>query len=158
MADLGEINWSDVLTTRDVDVAVDMFTLKFVQVLDLHAPWIIFQQRKDFCPWITDNMKDLMKQRDDWKSKSKALAINSQGLPSEDQLEAWRKFKIFRNKVNNKMEYDEIQYKRNKLEENINCPDKTWKLAKNFMNWKTNGSRTQKLVKKQSYYQGYIYC
>ena len=102
ISDISAVDWSVVFACRDVDLAVDIFTRKFCQVLDTHAPWIIFQQRKHFSPWITDDLKELMKQREFYKEKAKYLASISPSHVTEEQTEAWEKFKFFRNKVNNK--------------------------------------------------------
>ena len=45
----------------DLDMAVYIFTEKFKFVLNHHAPWIIFQLRKNYSPWLTKETKDLMK-------------------------------------------------------------------------------------------------
>ena len=50
ITDLAVVDWSDIYASKDVDEAVDLFTKKFRQVLNVHAPWIIFQQRKNFSP------------------------------------------------------------------------------------------------------------
>ena len=55
-----------------------MFTKKFKHVLNIHAPWIIFQQRKFICPWITEDTKKLMVQRDQLKQRAKELAVRDQ--------------------------------------------------------------------------------
>ena len=143
IADLSEVDWADVYTCTDVDLAVDIFTRKFRQVLNVHAPWVIFQQRKHFTPWITDETKDLMVQRDLWKQKAKDLALISPGTASDEEKKAWTEYKSYRNKINNKKGFDELQYKKNKFEENANSPDKSWKCAKNFMKWKSTGTPAQ---------------
>ena len=143
LTDLSHVNWSDIYTCDDLELAVDIFTRKFRQVLNVHAPWIIFQQRKHFSPWITDEMKELMIERDRWKQRARDLSLISHGITTEEERSAWNQFKVFRNKVNNKKKYDERDFKREKLEENIGCPDKTWKTAKSFMNWKSTGTPAQ---------------
>ena len=90
-----------------MEVAVDIFTRKFLQVLNVHAPWIIFQQRKHFSPWITDELKELIKERDGWKQKAKDLAIMSDGATTEEEKHAWNQFKFIRNKINNRKTHDE---------------------------------------------------
>ena len=55
--DLAEVDWTEVLTSREVDEAVCCFTSKFKYILDMHAPWTIFQQRKSFKPWISSETK-----------------------------------------------------------------------------------------------------
>ena len=71
-----------------------------------HAPWVKFQKRKLFCPWLTKETKEtmqIMQQRDKLKQRSKDLALRDSNLNvvSEEQQQAWKEFKDMRNKVNN---------------------------------------------------------
>ena len=61
LSDVADINWVDVLSCPDLDYAVELFTEKFRSVLDIHAPWIVFQQRKNHKPWISPQTLELMK-------------------------------------------------------------------------------------------------
>ena len=72
-------------TSNDIDAAVDIFTSKFRSVLNQHAPWIIFQLRKSFCPWLTEATKELMTQRDLWKVKARDLASANPAEVTVDQ-------------------------------------------------------------------------
>ena len=60
---------------QDVSIAADIFIRKFVEVLNNHAPWIIYQERKHYAPWLTDQTKELMTARDKWKKKAEELSI-----------------------------------------------------------------------------------
>ena len=60
---------------------------------------------------------------------------------TKEKQHAINMFKHYRNKVNNKKKYDEMQYKKQKLEANKYSPEATWKLSKKFMNWKSVGSQ-----------------
>ena len=146
ITDMKTVDWTEVYASNDLEEAVDIFTRKFRHVLNCHAPWIIFQHRKRFSPWLTDETKELMTQRDKWKKIAKDLAINSPGCASEEQKEAWQQFKHYRNKVNNKKKHDEKDFKRKKLEEVRDSPEKTWKCTKNFMSWKSPGLPSQLVV------------
>ena len=42
LADLGAVDWTDVLVTTDLDKAVDILTNKLNFILNQHAPWILF--------------------------------------------------------------------------------------------------------------------
>ena len=64
LTDLSSVDWSEVYASNDIDTAVEIFSEKFRFILNQHAPWIIFQLRKSFCPWLTDEIKELMAQRD----------------------------------------------------------------------------------------------
>ena len=60
-----------VYTSVDVEEAASRLTEKLVEVLNKHAPWIIFQQRKNFSPWITGETLKLMKQWDKLRRRSR---------------------------------------------------------------------------------------
>ena len=154
--DLSQVDWSDVLQCDDLDTATEMFTRKLKYVLNVHAPWIIFQQRKYFTPWLTEETKQLMKERDQLKQKAKDLALRDQirGV-TEEQKDAWNEFKKLRNKINNVKKQEENNYKSQKVTENLDSPGKVWSTAKNLMGWKTTGTPHQlevnnKLVTKAS--------
>ena len=100
--DLAEVDWMDVLSCPDIDIAAELFALKFSSVLDWHAPWIIFQQRKYHKPWIASSTINLMKERD--RLKRVAICLSQQNSNSEattEEKSAWKKFKDLRNKINN---------------------------------------------------------
>ena len=48
--DISKLDFTDVYMSQDVDVAAELLTKEIVNVLDVHAPWIVFQQRKKFVP------------------------------------------------------------------------------------------------------------
>ena len=67
--------------------------IKFLNVVDTHAPLRTKRVRSKRSPWITSELKKLMHERDIMKLK----AIRSKN--SQD----WGKFKRLRNKVNSKI-------------------------------------------------------
>ena len=69
---MSEVDWNEVLACRGVDEAVTCFTLKFKHVLNMHAPWTVFQQRKNFKAWITKETKVMIVKRDELKNKARA--------------------------------------------------------------------------------------
>ena len=144
LEDLSKVTWDEVYTCDDVDTATAIFTRKLCYVLNVHAPWVQFQQRKFFSPWITSETKELMSQRDMWKQRFKDLAtMNSGREASPEQIEAWGQYKAFRNIVNNRKKTEEVKYKSSKITENLDCASKTWKTTKMFMDWKTTGTPHQ---------------
>jgi hypothetical protein len=133
LEDMSHVDWTDVLSCVDVDMATDIFTTKIRDILNLHAPWIIFQQRKSFKPWLTQETKEMMDQRDQLKKKAKYLALRDLGAgteASEEQKTAWADFKKLRNKVTNKKNHDEKSFKSSKISEDLNSPETIWKTAK----------------------------
>ena len=86
--DLACIDWRDVLSCDDLDLATEIFTQKFRWVLNVHAPWIIFQQRKFYTPWLTENTKKLMIERNQLKQKARDLALRDQGRQVSEEQKA----------------------------------------------------------------------
>ena len=145
LEDLSQVSWADVLSCPDLDIATDIFTHKFKSVLDLHAPWIKYQKRKSFCPWLTQETKQMMIQRDKLKQKAKGLAMRDirNNIISNDQIEAWAQFKDKRNKINNAKKNEEHNFKKNKVTKSLGNSEATWSTVKSFMNWKSSGTPDQ---------------
>ena len=142
--DLMSVDWTEVQGCVDLDKAVDLFTTRFKTVLNKHAPWIIFQQRKKHAPWITKETTEKIKQRDEWKRKARDLAVNNTNdAASMEEVEAWEQYKKLRNKVNNMKNNDEYRYKKEKVQSNTGDCSSMWNTVKGFMNWKVAGSPSQ---------------
>ena len=95
LKDLRSVDWTEVYRCGDVDLSAEIFTRKFVDVLNPHAPWVKYQQRKHFTPWITDETKELIKKREELKKIFENHVVTG-------NTEAWINFKQVRNQVNNK--------------------------------------------------------
>ena len=144
MHDLAEVDWTDVLTCRGVDEAVSCFTSKFKYVLDMHAPWTVFQERKNYKPWISKETKLMMDKRDELKKKAVEIsANNSENEATDEEKEAWQRYRKLRNKINNAKKNDEVKYKKEKVKENLDSVSGLWRSVKTFMNWKSTGSPSQ---------------
>ena len=137
-------------------MATELFTKKLRYVLNVHAPWVMFQQRKSFCPWLTEETKQLMNQRDQLKQRAKDLAMRDRGYAvTEEQQSAWAEFKKLRNKINNTKKTEEKKFKSKKISGDLDSPSRVWATAKYFMGWKSTGTPSQlevdnKLVTKAS--------
>ena len=106
------MDFSDVYSCLDVDDAATLLTQKLVNVLDRHAPWIVYHQRKHYAPWITSETLKLMKERDMVKEKAKELAKAEGQYTSPEQSDLWGKYRYLRNSINNKVSQEEFRYKR----------------------------------------------
>ena len=73
LEDLKQQNWSDVLNIFNLEESVEVFTIMFRNILNKHAPLIVFQERKNHAPWITEETKVMMKNRDKYKEEAKLL-------------------------------------------------------------------------------------
>ena len=69
--------------------------------------------------------------------------LKNKYLQTWTTTELWDRYKKLRNSVNNRVKQDEIRYKRSKVQECQDCPSKTWKLAKKFMEWNSPGPPSQ---------------
>ena len=137
---LSQIDWTPVYIAQDVDHAVSIFTSLFSEVLDNHAPFITYQQRKAYSPWVTKETIALMKFRD--QAKAEALNLAQQGA---DSSAAWTTFKSLRNKINNRLKFEEINFKRKTINACLEDPAKSWSTAKSYMNWNLNGGPPNQL-------------
>ena len=142
LTELTNVDWSDVYKMNEVDQATEVFSSKFKLVLNSHAPWIIFQQRKNFSPWLTDITKELIQDREKLKSKSVELA---QAGDDEAASEEWEKLKKVRNEINNRKKYEEINFKKEKISGSLDSTANTWKSAKSFMEWENTGGPPNQL-------------
>jgi hypothetical protein len=64
-----EIN-RKVTEIEDVDEAAKMFQDVFCTILDKHAPVKIFQVRNNYVPYLSEDMKRLMVERDALKEEA----------------------------------------------------------------------------------------
>ena len=143
LQELGEVDWTEVYTCQDVDSAAETFTRKFVDVLNRHAPWIVYQERKNYKPWVTEETKIMIKARNELKKEAINLASSGD---SEGAATAWTKFKKVRNKVSNRVRYEENNYKSEIFTKNLDSPSNIWRLAKSFMDWRQAGGPPHQLV------------
>ena len=96
---------------------MEIFSKKITEVLDIMAPIKTIQARSNYSPWLSEDTKNLMKQRDE-----------TQRLASETQKQDdWRRYKSLRNTVNNRLKNEKSSWQKNKLETCQNDPGKLWK-------------------------------
>ena len=53
--------------TENIDIAADIFTSVMMGVLDKHVPIVTIQNRKNYVPYISNEIRTAMKIRDDLK-------------------------------------------------------------------------------------------
>ena len=59
-----KIQWFELYSCQDADLALDMFNTKLTEILDKMAPVKTFQVRAKYAAWISDSTKEKMKARD----------------------------------------------------------------------------------------------
>ena len=89
-----------------------------------HLDYIVTRRlRGNPCPWLTDNIKDMMRKRD-YLHKS---AINSKS-PQD-----WQAYKLLRNKVNKQVHQAKESYFKLEIAGNKSNPDSIWKTIKKLL-------------------------
>ena len=84
----------------------------------------------------------MIKSRDEQKKLTVDLAASGD---TDAASVAWSSFKKIRNKVNNRTKYEEKHFKVEKMSESLDSPEKTWRTAKSFMDWKQTGGPPHQL-------------
>ena len=106
--DLSQMPWENVALYDNPNVCWRVWRSLFLHVLDWHAPLRLMRLRGNYIPWISPDIKNLMRVRDTYKKK--AVKNNSQIY--------WEKFKEIRNKVNSELTKAKTAFFCNKFE---NC-------------------------------------
>ena len=107
-----------VLESEDVEKAAETFTDVFVDILNKHAPLKIIQNRSNYVPYISKEIRNIMKNRDELKVASAS---------SGDQ-EQYSEYKKKRNEVTTKLKEAKTAYYREKFNENCNSGE-MWKMT-----------------------------
>ena len=88
-SDISLAPWSIVNVFDDVEDKLYAFDLLFTEIFDRHAPVKTYKARSKPNPCVTDNIRGLMKTRDDWRKKAKN---------TNDPL-SWTAYRYFRQEV-----------------------------------------------------------
>ena len=132
-----ELSWLDIYLCSDVDTAVEMLTKKLTGILDDMAPMRSIQVRANYVPWLSQDTLELMRARD-----------QVQRLSSETKNRSdWLKYKELRNKVNNKLKYEESRWQKQRLSGCRGNSARTWKCVRGILNWHSSGSPNQLFFK-----------
>ena len=111
LCDVADVDWTEVLCSPSLDEATMIFTKKFKDVLNFHAPWTIYQNRKHHKVWITNETRILMKERDRLKEVATKLAVGNRSTGAcQEELDAWKSYRTLRNKINNLKKNYEHKY------------------------------------------------
>ena len=65
LADVGDIDWTDVYAAEEPEASLNMFLESFMKIIDKHAPmrkWIVKTRP---APWLNETLKSLTKERDE---------------------------------------------------------------------------------------------
>ena len=127
------VSWLDVYLSEDVNQAVKLMSNKITRELDSMAPMRTVQIRTNYAPWLSQETKDLMSNRDDLQSRA------AQSNNAED----WKCYKALRNKISSRLKSEERNWQRHRISECGQNSAKVWKNVKDIINWKSSGAPTQ---------------
>jgi hypothetical protein len=89
LTDLMNLDWREFLYAKNVNDKVKIFNYMIISLFDIHAPLRTIRITKPKAPWLTEELKALMKQRD------KAL----QTFKKSPTNNSWLNYKVLRNRV-----------------------------------------------------------
>ena len=109
-SEIGKIDWEEMYESTDMNVINDFFETKVLEVLNKMAPMKTFQSRRKNKSWVSQNVKDLMADRNNLWETAKLS-----GRPED-----WSIYKKRRNEVCKELRKDKNKFYEelyNKMEE-----------------------------------------
>ena len=134
-------NWWDVYSTDDLDSAVQLFTNKINNILNVMAPSKRIQIRSKYAPFMSAATKDLIKYRDSSFQQASFTGKN----------EDWDRYRMIRNRVTNSLRKEKLDWQRSKMSNIVNDNSTIWKNMKSFLGW-CSGGAPSKLI-----FEGKVY-
>jgi hypothetical protein len=128
------ISFWKIYISSDVNTAVSILTDSLTTILNYMAPIKTIQVRSKYCPWLSSETKHLQQERNNLQKK--AFESNNP--------EDWRRYKEVRNKVNNRLKHEKINWRKDKLV-NLEDHSQMWKNIKSWLGW-SSGGPPKKLV------------
>ena len=122
--DMSLAPWGNIeaVEDNDIDNKVTIFENIHKEIIDKHAPFRTFRVTRPAAPWLTEEIKDLMDERDKYKNKF--------NLDKCSQTEIL--FKDLRNKVSHAVRQAKIKTFNNKINTKIKDPKVFHKALKTF--------------------------
>ena len=129
-------NWDALDNFQDPNNMWCEWKIKFLNVVDAHAPLRTKRVRSKRSPWITSELKKCMHERDIMKLK----AIHSKNLQD------WGEFKRLHNKVNSDIRIVKESYNKKSFTENKNDSRRTWQTINELTSRKSNTPSIKELI------------
>ena len=126
-----------VTACNNLEEAANAFQEIFVHVLDRHAPRKVFHTRKNYAPFISDDTKILIAERD---------ALKEEATKHSDE-ELLREYRKLRNHVKRRIQDDKTNYYKTKFSDNKMTVKQSWKLAYDLLGKIENKSPSKILYK-----------
>ena len=103
----------------NVEDAAKIFQEIFCEVLDKHAPVKIFQTRKNYVPFLSEDMRRLMNERD---------ALKEEATKTGDEI-LMNEYKLKRNLIKKNLPKEEHRYYKEKLYDETITTKKAWSIV-----------------------------
>ena len=134
--ELSAIDWNEMLapTNGDPDLMASVFNSVISSLLEVHAPLKRRKITSHHAPWITVEIKNLMKERDLAKKRS------------EKDASYWSDYKKLRNKVTSELRARVQEYYYNLIDETQNNPKAMWKTINKVLHKDSNHTVTQNII------------
>ena len=122
ISDLERVPWNELFLVDDASDMVDRFSKRFLEVLDSHAPVKSVKVKHRHCPFVNEEIKVLMRDRDRLLKRARCT-----GLPVD-----WELYRDSRRVVKIKLRKAEREYI-NKEMEGCQNTSSQWKLIRNCL-------------------------
>ena len=122
-----------VTETDNIDDAARLFQEIFTQVLDKHAPVKMFQTRKNYVPYLSEDMKRLLKERD---------VLKEEATKTGDKV-LFEEYKKKRNLIKGNLAKEKLKHYTQGLYDEKITTKKAWKLVNSMLGKVDNKSPTK---------------
>ena len=121
--DLSLVSWHMVYFFDDIDSQVETFNSLFLDELDQHSPIKRIKIKSRSNPFVTPEIKQLMKTRDHWHRKA---------IQTNDKI-CWNGYCFFRQEVKRELRLAEKIHVRNEIANSRGNTNATWKILNRCM-------------------------
>ena len=123
-AEVENAPWGNILAVDDSDIdnKVVIFENIYTEIINRHAPFRTFRVTRPASPWLTDEIKKLMDDRDKYKNK----------LNKDHKAETEEIYKYLRNAVNHSIRREKIKTFNDKINTKIKDAKQFHRALKNF--------------------------
>ena len=117
------------------------FKRTFMEIANKHAPFMTMRIRFSSLPWLNENIRNLIKERDFHHKKAQ----------KSGSCDDWATYRAIGNKVVSQIHNAKRNYYSNLIEENKNDSGKLWSAMKSAISSGTRSSQIETLVKMKQF-------
>ena len=132
LSDMSKAPWSIVSIFDDLEDTLHAFNLLFNDILNDHAPMKQIRIRGRPNPCVTEEIRELMKVRDQWRKVARR---------TNDTL-AWSEYKSFKRAVKREIKLAEWKFINQQIKDNPNNTNCMWKTIRSCIHKKSSSQRT----------------